>query len=72
MEVGRSNLIAGTITHNTYANGAPNTTAALAAPVTFDVAPALLVAGANTISVQVVSNYRSSPSLSFDLSASVI
>jgi hypothetical protein len=69
VEAGRSNLVAGTITHTTYANSAPNTTAALAAPVTFTVPASALVEGTNVISVQVVSNYRSSPSLSFELTA---
>ena len=72
VEVGRSNLIAGTITNTTYANSAPTTAAAIAAPVTFDVPVSVLIAGVNTIAVQVVSNYRSSPNLSFELSAAAI
>ncbi|GAB3406172.1 hypothetical protein GCM10027515_20430 [Schumannella luteola] len=66
-EIGRSNLIPGTIGHNTYANSAPSTAAAVASPVVFDVPANLVVSGRNTIAVQVVSNYRSSPSVSFDL-----
>ncbi|TPW76414.1 fibrinogen-like YCDxxxxGGGW domain-containing protein [Schumannella soli] len=66
-EIGRSNLIAGAIGHNTYANSAPSTAAAVASPVVFDVPANLVTSGRNTIAVQVVSNYRSSPSVSFDL-----
>jgi hypothetical protein len=69
VEVGRSNLVAGTITHTTYANSAPSTTTARANPVTFTVPASVLVEGTNVIAVQVVSNYRSSPTLSFELTA---
>lgn len=68
-EVGRSNLIAGQIGHTTYANSAPSTAAALATAVAIDVPASVLVSGTNSIAVQVVSNYRNSPSVSFDLSA---
>lgn len=67
-EVGRSNLPAGTLTASTYASSAVSTTSAVAAPVTFDVPPGLLVDGANSIAVEVHSNYRTTPSASMDLS----
>jgi hypothetical protein len=69
VEVGRSNLAAGAVTGSTFATSAPNTAAAIAAPVTFAVPADVLRVGGNVIAVQVVSNYRSSPSVTFELSA---
>lgn len=67
-EVGRSNLPAGTLTATTYALSAPSTATAVASPVTWSVPTSLLVDGTNTISVEVHSNYRATPSISMDLS----
>jgi hypothetical protein len=67
-EVGRSNLPTGTLTSTTYALSAPSTTTARANPVTWTVPVSLLVDGTNTISVEVHSNYRATPSTSMDLS----
>jgi hypothetical protein len=69
VEVGRSNVISGTIGHNTYANSAPNTATATANPVTITVPASALVPGRNVIAAHVVTNYRSSPSASFELEA---
>jgi hypothetical protein len=66
-EVGRSNLPTGTLTAGTYALSAQSTATALANQVTFDVPVRLLVSGANTIAVEVHSNYRLTPSASMDL-----
>ena len=66
-EVGRSNLPQGTLTAGTYALTAPSTTTALANQVTWDVPTSLLVNGANTVAVEVHSNYRLTPSTSMDL-----
>ncbi|MGN6743892.1 MAG: delta-60 repeat domain-containing protein, partial [Amnibacterium sp.] len=70
-EVGRSNLPSGTITGSTYALSAPSTTTAEANPVTFTVPASLLVDGTNVFAAQVQSNYKSTPSSSFDLKAVV-
>ncbi|MET0468194.1 MAG: hypothetical protein ABWZ87_05600, partial [Aeromicrobium sp.] len=66
-EVGRSNLPTGTLTPSTYASSAPSTATAVANQVTWTVPTDVLVDGANTISVEVHSNYRATPSSSMDL-----
>lgn len=67
-EVGRSNMPDGDVTRNTYALApAPRTAEASASPVTFEVAPNLLVAGSNVIAVEVHSNFRNTPDTSMDL-----
>ena len=68
VEVGRSNMPAGTVTAGTYALSAPNTTTALSTPVVLTIPKSLLVAGTNSVSVEVHSNYRGTPSTSMDLS----
>nr|WP_254450703.1 fibrinogen-like YCDxxxxGGGW domain-containing protein [Aeromicrobium stalagmiti] len=68
VEVTRSNLPAGTLTPTTYASSAVSTAAATSNPVTFDVPLGLLQTGANSIAVEVHSNYRSTPNASMDLS----
>ncbi len=68
VEVGRSNMPAGTVTAGTYALSAPNTATAVASPVVLQIPKSLLVAGSNSISVEVHSNYKSTPSTSMDLS----
>lgn len=70
-EVGRSNLPTGTLTPSTYALSAPSTATATANPVHFTVPSSLLVEGTNVIAVEVHSNYKSTPSGSFDLAAVV-
>lgn len=71
-EVGRTNLPAGALGHTTYATAAPNATAALANPVVIDAPLSLLRDGENTVSVEVHSNYRSTPSHSFELVATAV
>ncbi|MCC3266585.1 fibrinogen-like YCDxxxxGGGW domain-containing protein [Arthrobacter gengyunqii] len=68
-EAARSNMPAGTLTHNSYALTAPSTAVALAAPVVVTLPGSAFVTGTNVVSVEVHSNYRSTPSSSFDLSA---
>ncbi|MRK00707.1 hypothetical protein GEV27_04145 [Aeromicrobium sp. S22] len=68
VEVGRSNLPVGALTRTTYATTAVSTASALAAPVTIDVPVSVLKDGANSIAVEVHSNYRATPSASMDLS----
>lgn len=67
-EVGRSNMPSGTVTASTYALSAPSTATALATPVVLTIPKTLLVAGANSIAVEVHSNYKTTPSASMDLS----
>ncbi|MCC9175200.1 fibrinogen-like YCDxxxxGGGW domain-containing protein [Arthrobacter sp. zg-Y179] len=71
VEVARANMPAGTPNHNTYATAAPSTAAAVAAPVVVTVPGSAFTAGTNVISAEVHSNYRSTPSASFDLTASM-
>jgi hypothetical protein len=70
-EVGRSNLPTGTLTASTYALSAPSTATAEANPVHLTVPSSLLVEGTNVIAVEVHSNYKTTPSSSFDLAAVV-
>jgi chitodextrinase len=66
IEVARSNMPAGTITSNTFAAASVDGAAeATFFPSTFG--PGALVAGTNTIAVEVHQNARSSSDLSFDL-----
>jgi PKD repeat protein len=71
VEVGRSNMPTTTITPTTYATAAPRTTAANKAPVTITVPTSLLVNGTNTVSAETHLNYRATPDLSYDLSATL-
>ncbi|WP_460802418.1 glycoside hydrolase family 16 protein [Microbacterium sp. GXF6406] len=66
VEVGRENAPTGEISHNSYATSAPSSTAARQSPTTFAVPASLLHAGQNSIAVQVLSNWRSTPNISFD------
>ena len=67
-EVARSNLPAGALTRSTYATAAPSTASAAANEVVVDVPTSLLRSGTNVIAAEVHSNYRSTPSTSFDAS----
>lgn len=68
-EVSRTNVNAGTADVNTYANAAVSASAALANPVTVTVPGYLFTTGTNVIAASVHSNYRSTPSHSFELEA---
>lgn len=65
-EVARANLPAGTVGPNTYATAAPTTTNATASAVTVDLPSTVLRNGSNVVTAEVHSNYRSTPTTSFD------
>lgn len=67
VEVGRRNLPDGAVGHTTHATAAPNAATALANPVVFEVPASALVTGTNLITAEVHSNYRNTPSASFEL-----
>jgi len=69
-EVGRKNMTAGTSGANDFANAAVNASSAIANPVVINVPVSDLQDGNNVIAVEVHSNYRATPSHSFELSAS--
>jgi hypothetical protein len=67
VEVGRSNLPAGAVTHDsTWALTGPRTSTAVANPVVFDVPASILVPGVNNVSAQMQLGWRSTPDASFD------
>lgn len=68
-EVQRVNVDPGYAGAGTYANRAVSASFAVSNPVTFTVPRSLLVPGTNVISASVHSNYRSTPSHSFELTA---
>ncbi len=68
-EIGRANMPEGTATHTTYATAAPNAHTALTQPLTIDATGALLTTGTNTLTAEVHSNWRTTPSHSFELAA---
>ena len=69
VEVGRANMPTGTISNGTYATSAVTTSSAAAKPVTITVPASRFTSGKNVIAAEVHSNYASTPSASFDLSA---
>lgn len=70
-EVLRKNIGTGTVTSSTYATSAISATNALANPVTVTVPGSAFVTGTNLITAEVHSNYRTTPSASFELTAVV-
>ncbi|MGV2984784.1 fibrinogen-like YCDxxxxGGGW domain-containing protein [Microbacterium sp. AGC85] len=72
VELGRTNLPAGTLTQNSYATVAPRHSTAVAAPVTFTVPAALLLEGENVIAASTHASWRATPDLSFRLSLSML
>jgi trimeric autotransporter adhesin len=68
-EVGRANMPTGTLTLDSFATAAPRTATARANPVSFTVPRSLLREGTNTIAAQTHLNWRATPDISFDLSA---
>lgn len=69
VEVARKNIDPGPVTQTTYANAAVSATTVASTPFVFDVPASAFHAGDNVIAAEVHSNYRSTPSHSFDLSA---
>ena len=72
VEVGRQNMRDGVVTHTTYAPTARRHSVASAAPLVVDVPVSQLVNGTNVISVETHVNYRRTPDLTFDLSATLV
>jgi len=70
-EVGRSNMPTGIISYNTFASAARSTATAKASPLTITVPTSLLVTGTNTVAAETHVNYRSTPSATFDLRATL-
>jgi hypothetical protein len=70
-EVARTRIDPGPVTVGTYANAAVSTAAAKAAPVVVDVPVGLLVEGDNVIAVETHLNYKSTPSASFEMTATL-
>lgn len=66
VEVGRSNMRDGVVTHTTYAPSVP-TVAQRHVPVRLEALSSAFHAGTNTIAVEVHLNYRSQPTTGFDL-----
>ncbi|QCW51433.2 PKD domain-containing protein [Nocardioides dongxiaopingii] len=71
VEVARSNMPAGTITGQTYASSARNSTVANAAPVVVEVPTNLLVSGTNVIAAETHLNFRATRDMTFDLDAAL-
>lgn len=70
-EVGRSNMPTGIVSYTTYASSARSTATAKASPLTITVPTSLLVNGTNTVTAETHVNYRSTPSATFDLRATL-
>lgn len=68
-EVLRRNVDDGTVNAGTYANQAVSASSAVNNPITVTVPGYLITTGTNTITASVHSNYRSTPSHSFELEA---
>ena len=69
VEVARSNMPTGTITHNSYASSARRNTVANQNPVDVSVPISLLTNGTNRISAETHVNFRSTPDATFELKA---
>lgn len=67
-EVGRQNMPTGTVGHGTYATQGP----AQPTPASFAVPTGLLVTGENLITAETHLNYRSTPTVSFELQADLV
>lgn len=71
-EVGRKRLAPGAVSHNTYADQAINTAKAQSDPLVVEIPVSELTAGSNRISAESHLNYRNTPSMTFDLEATVV
>ncbi len=72
VEVQRTNIDPGPVTSSTDANKAVNSATALSTPITFTVPASAFSNGANVITAEVHANYRSTPSVSFELTATSV
>ena len=70
-EVLRHNIDAGAVTPTTFANVAVPAATAVAEPVVVDIPSSAFVPGANTIAVEVHSNYRAVKSHSFEMTVTL-
>ncbi|WP_198026120.1 hypothetical protein, partial [Cellulomonas bogoriensis] len=68
---GRHRVSPGGVGHNTFASAAINAVVANAEPVSMQVPVELLVEGTNVITASTHLNYRSTPNVSFDLTATL-
>lgn len=71
VEVGRSNMPPGQVTHTTYASSARGTAVANSDLINIDVPPSLITIGTNVVTVETHLNYRATPNLSFKLKATL-
>lgn len=71
-EVGRKRMPEGPVTHHTNAETAVNTATAISDPLIITIPVADLVDGRNRIAVETHLNYRSTPSVTFELSGEVV
>lgn len=71
-EIGRANMPKGLLTHMTYASVARTHAEATSTPFSFTVPRGALKDGTNVLSVEVHSNYRSTPDMTFDLTMSTV
>ena len=72
VEVARRNLDPGAVTNTTYANLAVSAASAVANPFVVTLPASAFAAGANRITAEVHSNYRSTPSASFEMVVSAV
>lgn len=71
-EIGRKRLDNGAVHHNTNASQAVNTAAANADPLVVEIPVSQLRNGTNRIAAETHLNYRNTPSMTFDLNATVV
>ena len=62
----------GNITHTTYANAAVSAAKASSDPLEVTIPASLLTSGVNRIGVEEHLNYKGTPSMSFDLNATLV
>jgi hypothetical protein len=71
VEVGRSNMPAGPVTHLTNAETSRSTAVANSSPVDIEVPTSLLVSGVNVVAAETHLNYRGTTDVTFDLKATL-
>lgn len=72
VEVGRKRVGDGAVGHNSYADKSVNLTTAIADPLEITVPADVLRNGQNRIVVETHLNYRSTPTMSFEMSATLV
>lgn len=71
-EIGRKRVAEGPVTNNTYATQAISAAGAVQDPLVIEIPVSQLREGSNRLAVSTHLNYRSTPSMSFDLHAQVV